>query len=459
MRKFTQTSFIFRTVYSRSVSSILRTLSLSLIGLLFLYKSSFAQLVSHPHPHEHGSDTFYLLRPDRVFDGEQMHPGWQVLVHNQLIEAVGPAGSITAPAGSTTLDLKGMTLLPGLIEGHSHLFLHPYNETSWNDQVLKESRAERLARATVHARKTLLAGFTTTRDLGTEGAGYDDVGLKDAIEKGIIPGPHMLVATRAIVATGSYGPKELSYDIETIHGAAEADGVDALIKEVRTQIGKGADVVKVYADYRWGLDGQAAPTFTVDELKKVVEVAGSSGRPVVVHASTVEGMRRAIRAGVTTIEHGDGGTPEIFAAMKEKGIALCPTLAAGEATEQYKGWRKGVDPEPLRIRKKRQNFKEALASGVTICMGGDVGVFAHGDNAREMEAMADYGMPPLDVLRSATAVNADVFKISDKVGRVKAGLLADLLVVEGDPSVNISQVRKVKWVMKEGIIYQPASTP
>jgi imidazolonepropionase-like amidohydrolase len=459
MRKFTQTSFIFRTAYSRSVSSILRTLSLSLIGLLFLYQSSFAQLASHPYPHEHGSDTFYLLRPDRVFDGEQMHPGWQVLVHNQLIEAVGPAGSITAPAGSTTLDLKGMTLLPGLIEGHSHLFLHPYNETSWNDQVLKESRAERLARATVHARKTLLAGFTTTRDLGTEGAGYDDVGLKEAIEKGIIPGPHMLVATRAIVATGSYGPKELSYDIETIHGAAEADGVDALIKEVRTQIGKGADVVKVYADYRWGLNGQAAPTFTVDELKKVVEVAGSSGRPVAVHASTAEGMRRAIQAGVTTIEHGDGGTPEIFAAMKEKGIALCPTLAAGEATEQYKGWRKGVDPEPLRIRKKRQNFKEALASGVTICMGGDVGVFAHGDNAREMEAMADYGMPPLDVLRSATAVNADVFKISDKVGRVKAGLLADLLVVEGDPSVNISQVRKVKWVMKEGIIYQPASTP
>src|SRR5258708_27189381 len=267
----------------------------------------------------------------------------------------------------------------------------------------------------------------------------------------------MIVATRAIVATGSYGPKELSYDIETIHGAAEADGMDALIKEVRTQIGKGADLIKVYADYRWGPDQQPAPTFTVDELKKVVEVAGSSGRPVVAHAATAEGMRRAIQAGVTTIEHGDGATPEIFAAMEEKGSALCPTLAAGDATEKYKGWRKGVDPEPVRIKKKRDNFKEALASGVTICMGGDVGVFAHGDNAREMEAMADYGMKPLDVLRSATSVNADVFKIGDKVGRVKAGLLADLLVVEGDPSVNISLVRKVKWVMKEGVIYQPGS--
>ena len=200
------------------------------------------------------------------------------------------------------------TYCPGLIEGHSHLFLHPYNETPWNDQVLKESRAERVARATVHAKKTLLAGFTTVRDLGTEGAGYDDVGLKQAIEKGIIPGPRMLVATRAIVATGSYGPKELNNDIDAPKGAAEADGMDALIKEVRTQIGKGADVIKVYADYRWGINKESMPTFTIDELKKVVEVAASSGRIVAVHATTAEGMRRAIIAGVTTIEHGDNGT-------------------------------------------------------------------------------------------------------------------------------------------------------
>ncbi|HVV06270.1 MAG TPA: amidohydrolase family protein [Puia sp.] len=401
-------------------------------------------------------DTFYLLKPDRVFDGEQMQEGWQVLVHNHLIEAAGPAGTIKTPSGAIVMDLKGMTLLPGLIEGHSHLFLHPYNEVSWNDQVLKESRAERLARATVHARRTLLAGFTTTRDLGTEGAGYDDVGLKAAIEKGIIAGPHMLVATRAIVATGSYGPKELSFDVESpVKGAAEADGMDGMIKEVRTQIGKGADVVKVYADYRWGLNKKAAPTFTVEELKKAVEVAASAGRLVAVHASTAEGMRRAIQAGVGTIEHGDGGTREIFALMKEKGIALCPTLAAGDAVEQYSGWRKGVDPEPERIKKKRQSFKEALAAGVTICMGGDIGVYTHGDNAREMEMMVDYGMTPLDVLRSATSVNADVFRIGDVVGRVKAGLLADLVVVEGNPVSDISRIRKVRWVMKEGVFYYP----
>jgi imidazolonepropionase-like amidohydrolase len=420
---------------------------------------SQAPRASSPAQSPRPTPKFYLLRPDRVFDGEQMHEGWEVLVHGHNIESAGPAGSTRVPEGTTVLELKGSTLLPGLIEGHSHLFLHPYNETPWNMQVLKESRAERVARATVHARRTLLAGFTTTRDLGTEGAGYDDVGLKQAIEKGIIPGPHMLVATRAIVATGSYGPRELSYDIEVPRGAAEADGTDALIKTIRTQIGNGADQIKLYADYRWGLNDKAAPTFTAEELKLAVAVAGSSGREVVVHASTAEGMRRSIEAGVSTIEHGDDGTPEIFAAMKQKGIALCPTLSAGEAVESYHGWYKGLSQEPARITAKRKTFQAALAAGVTICMGGDVGVFAHGDNAREMEAMVDYGMKPLDVLRSATSVNADVFKISDRAGRIKKGLPADLLVVEGDPSVSITQVRKVKWVMKEGTIYMPDQEP
>jgi imidazolonepropionase-like amidohydrolase len=403
---------------------------------------SFAQL---------NPDSVYILQPDRVFDGEQVHDGWQVVIRNNKIEFAGILDK--QPEKSTTIILKGCTLLPGLIEGHSHLFLHPYNETPWNDQVLKESRAERIARAVVHADKTLLAGFTTVRDLGTEGAGYDDAGLKQAIEKGIIPGPRMLVATRAIVATGSYGPKELNTDIDAPKGAAEADGMDALIKEVRTQIGKGADVIKVYADYRWGVNKEPMPTFTIDELKKVVEVAGSSGRIVVAHSTTTEGMRRAIIAGVTTIEHGDNGTPEIFNLMKQKNIALCPTLAAGDAIEQYSGWRKGVDPEPERIRKKHASFLEAMKAGVIICMGGDVGVFPHGDNAREMEMMVEYGMKALNVLQSATSVNADVFKISNEVGRIKAGLYADILVVQGDPSKNIHDIRNIKLVMKNGIIY------
>ena len=319
--------------------------------------------------------------------------------------------------------------------------------------MLKESNAERVARATVHARNTLFAGFTTVRDLGTEGAGYDDVGLKQAIQKGIVPGPRMLVATKAIVATGSYGPKEMKDEIDVLKGAAEADGVDALIKEVRTQIGKGADVVKLYADYRWGINGEAEPTFTVDELKEAVAVASSSGRIVAVHATTAEGMRRAIAAGVTTIEHGDNGTPEIFALMKEKHIALCPTLAADDAIAQYRGWRKGVDEAPEMIKTKRKSFADALKAGVTICMGGDVGVFPHGDNAREMELMVDYGMNALYVLRSATSVNADVFQINKIAGRIKPGLCADILVVRGDPSLNMHDIGNVKLVMKDGHIY------
>ena len=391
----------------------------------------------------------YLLKPDRVFDGEQMHEGWMVLVKENKIETVGPH---IENKSAKIIELKGCTLLPGLIEGHSHLFLHAYNETVWADQVLKESRAERVARAVVHAKETLFAGFTTVRDLGTEGSMYDDVGLKQAIEKGVIPGPRMLCATRAIVATGSYQPK-LSDDINVPQGAAEADGTDALIKEVRTQIGKGADVIKLYGDYYWGINNEAAPTFTLDELKKAVEVANSSGRIVAVHAVTEEGMRRATQAGVTTIEHGDYGTPEIFALMKKNNVAYCPTLSATEAIAQYHGWKKGIDPDPESVQRKKKSFTAALQSGVTICMGGDVGVFPHGDNAREMEMMAEYGMKPIDVLRSATSVNADVFQINKIVGRIKAGLYADILVVQGDPSVNIDAIRAIKMVMKNGEIY------
>ena len=404
--------------------------------LIFLSNFSFAQ-------------KFTLLKPDRVFDGQQMHEGWWVLIKGNHIEAAGDARQINVPANTETIELKGQTLLPGLIEGHSHLFLHPYNETTWNDQVLTESRAERTARAVEHAKATLMAGFTTVRDLGTEGAGYDDVGLKAAIEKGVILGPRMLVATRAIVATGSYGPKSAVTEAIIPKGAEEADGLEGITHAVRSQIGFGADVVKVYADYRWGLNGTAAPTFTVEELKKAVEVANSSGRIVAVHSSTTEGMRRAIQAGVTTIEHGDGGTPELFKLMKEKGIALCPTLAATESISGYRGWKKGVDPEPEGVKHKHQIFTEALKAGVIICMGGDVGVFPHGDNAKEMLLMVEYGMKPIDVLRSATSVNAAVFKLPN-LGQVKAGFLADLVSVEGNPADNIKAVKEVRKVWKDG---------
>lgn len=399
------------------------------------------------------AQTTYLLKPDRVFDGRDMQENWAVLVTGERIEAAGPAGQIKTPPGTKVLELKGQTLLPGFIEGHSHVLLHPYNETSWDDQVLKESRTERVVRAVNHLNKTLMAGFTTIRDLGTEGAGYDDVGLRQSIEKGLIDGPRMLVAGPAIVATGSYGPKSNSTELVLTKGADEADDQN-MVKVVRNQIGHGIDVVKIYADYGWGIKNSSQPTFLEEEIRKAVQVARSSGRDVVAHASTAEGMRRAIMGGVKTIEHGDNGTPEVFKLMKEKNVALCPTLGAGDAVSQYRGWKKGTDPEPERITNKRNTFKMALKAGVTICMGGDVGVFSHGDNAREMEMMVDYGMKPLDVLRSATSVNADVFQIANEVGRVKKGLFADLVAVEGNPAENIHAVRQVKMVMKSGKIYK-----
>ena len=391
-----------------------------------------------------------VLKPARVFDGEVMHEGWAVRVKGDRIEAAGPASEIAA-AGATVTDLPGATLLPGLVEGHSHVLLHPYDETPWNDQVLKESLGLRTARAVAHLRATLFAGFTTIRDLGTEGAGYADAELKQAVNEGIVPGPRMLVSTRAIVATGSYAPKGYSLEWRVPQGAEEADGA-ALIRVVRDQIGHGADWIKVYADYSWGPRGTTMPTFSLDELKLIVDTARSSGRPVVAHASTPEGMRRAVLAGVETIEHGDAGTPEVFKLMVEHNVALCPTLAAGDATSQYAGWKKGQTPEPASITRKRESFKAALDAGVTILSGSDVGVFAHGDNARELELMVSYGMTPTDALKSATSVAARLLHQESSIGKVQQGLFADLIAVDGNPVQEIGALRHVRFVMKGGTV-------
>jgi imidazolonepropionase-like amidohydrolase len=389
-----------------------------------------------------------ILKPARVFDGETMHEGWVVRVKGDRIEAVGSDAS-AAPPGARTIDLPGATLMPGLVEGHSHVLLHAYSETSWNDQVSREGLALRVARATNHLRATLLAGFTTIRDLGTEGAQYADVELKQAVNQGIIPGPRMLVSTKAIVATGSYQPKTFVLEWTIPQGAEEADGVDSLTRVVRDQIGKGADWIKLYGDYRWGPLPGSHPTFSLEELKLAVETAKSAGVPVAVHANTAEGMRRAALAGVETIEHGGEGTSEIFKLMVEHHVALCPTLTAGSGPWPPAG------PDTPAVTRKRASLKAALDAGVTILNGSDSGTFSHGDNARELEALVSYGMPAASALKSATSVAAKVLHMENQIGQVKPGLFADLVALDGDPTREISALRRVKLVMKGGVVYKP----
>jgi len=377
------------------------------------------------------------------------HPGWQVLVDGDRIAAVGP--NLAAPAGARTIDLPGETLMPGMIEGHSHLFLHPYNETLWDDQVLHEPLALRTARAVVQAERTLDAGFTTERDLGTEGAGFADVGLKQAIDQGIVPGPRLLVSTKAIVARGAYGPKGFEPGVLIPQGAQEVAGVDETIRAVRDQVAGGATIVKFYADYHWGKGEPSRVTLSQAELDAGVAAAHDAGRLVAVHATTAEGMMRAVRAGADTIEHGYGGTAEVFKAMAARHIALCPTIAASEAYARYFEQWNGQEPAPESVQKNRRSFRLAMQAGVPICMGGDVGVYTHGHNWLEMEAMQRAGMPAAQVMIAATSGNARILHLADR-GAVRPGLLADIVAIDGDPTRDVSAAEHVRFVMKGGQI-------
>jgi imidazolonepropionase-like amidohydrolase len=400
----------------------------------------------------------YVLQPERVWTGDgASHAGWVVVVRDGRIAAVGPAREVAEPADAQRIALPRATLVPGLIDLHSHLLLHAYNERSWNDQVITEPVPYRTILAVNHARDTLQAGWTTLRDLGTEGAEYADVAIKRAIDEGRIPGPHLFVATRAIVASSSYGPAPRGFrpDLDLPQGAQEISGVDEAIRATREQANRGADWIKVYADYRVGPDGSTQPTLTPEELKAIVEVAHQSGRRVSAHAGSDAGMRNAIEAGVDTIEHGYAGTTGTFRLMRERGIAYLPTLTVVEAVESYfRGYAPGQSAPTPRMRESAEAFRAARAAAVAIGCGSDVGAFPHGEEWREPAWMVRLGMPPLDAMRACTVVAAQILGQEQAFGRIAPGLHADLAAFAGDPTSDIGSLQHPVFVMKDGVVHR-----
>ncbi len=425
--------------------------------------SLFLAIGAIPGLAQEAEPTHTLIRPERVFDAAtgQVRSGWAVLVAGERIQSVGPVEDVQAPRGARAVDLPGATLLPGLIDAHSHLFLHPYDETLWDDQVLKEARAYRTLMAGVNAERTLMSGFTLLRDLGSEGAGWADLAVRDAIADGLIPGPRVLTATLAIAATASYAPGPRGWDPDLVlpQGAQMVTGETEIRRAVREQAGHGADVIKVYADFRRA--SGTAPTFTLAELEALVDEATAAGLPVSAHASSPAGMRRATQAGARTIEHGSEGTPEVFRLMAERGVVFYPTLAAAAAYDEYfsgldAGWELDTPEGQLspRIARSLQAVRDARQAGVIVGLGSDVGVFPHGESWRELAWLVRAGMSPAEALQAATVVNAGALGLEGQVGEIWQGALADLVAVRGDPTVDIEAARHVVFVMKGGSIHR-----
>lgn len=392
-----------------------------------------------------------LIKAGRLVDvrAGRVLANQEILVQGDRITDVG--AHVAAPAGARTIDLSRYTVLPGLIDNHTHVLLqaHP-TPTDYDEQLIKESIPYRTIRATVSARIALENGFTTIRDLETEGAMYADVDVKTAINRGIIPGPRMFVATRSLAPTGMYNPTRYSWELPQMPGGVQfADGPDGLLRAVREQIKYGADWIKYYADggtqFRDGAL-HSRPNYNDEESRALVEETHRLGHKVAAHAGGREAIASALRAGVDTIEHGNGMDEELIGLMLQKNAWWCPTIYIYQRSGR-------ANPELTAFRAK--NFRSAVEKGVKIIFGTDIGGYPWTETeTKEFSLMVNWGMTPMQAIQSATLRGAEALDQQERFGAIEAGKFADIVAVAGDPTADIGELERVQFVMKGGVVYK-----
>ena len=411
--------------------------------------------------------SFTVIRAGTLLDGKSDTPRHDqiIVIRGNLIDSVSDAASTKIPQGATVIDLSKETVLPGLIDSHTHILLQGEDpaEGGYDVNILKYPLSLRAARATVSVRRALEQGFTVLRDVETEGAGYGDVGIKQAIEGGYIPGPRLRVATRAISTTGGYPLEGYAPELEMPKGAQIIDGPVEARKAAREQLDHGADWIKVYMTHRsWvGKSGELAsqPTLTLEELKAIVDETHGWGKKVACHAYSSTGLQRALDGGCDSIEHGLQISDAQIAQMVKQGTWYCPTISV-----YYTDWGPPDTPEGQRDRLRasahEESFKKALKAGVKIVFGTDMGGIPWTQPiAQEFPRMVDLGMSPMEAIRSATSRAAEMLEMSGQVGVVASGAYADIIAVQGDPLKNIKELGNVQFVMKDGKVFKAASHP